>query len=129
MVEKTVIVDMEESQASMKATNICMKTYFIKNRMGEVVTVTTLALYERKIHQDLLSGKACNRTKIRILLELGRCILWMRRNNNTSKNQLCLFNFISDPTDLYFLRIEEMDSRKGHATNGYNLWHRRLRDL
>jgi len=34
--------------------------------------------------------------------------------------------FISELTDLYLLKIEEMDWRKFHETNGYDLWHRRL---
>ena len=57
---KSVIVDMAESGTSMNATHTCMKTYFVKNRTGEVVTITTPALYVKSVHQDLLSGKACN---------------------------------------------------------------------
>ena len=57
LVERTVIVDMAESGASMKATHTCMKTYFIKDRMGIVVTVTTPALHVRNIRQDLLVGR------------------------------------------------------------------------
>ena len=41
VMEKTVIVDMAESGASMKATHTCMNTYFMKNRTGEIVTITT----------------------------------------------------------------------------------------
>ena len=67
--EKHVIVDMAESGTSMKATHTCMKTYFIKNRTGEVVSITTPALYVKNIYQDLLSGKACNRVNIRIILD------------------------------------------------------------
>ena len=67
--EKHVIVDMAESVTSMKATHTCMKTYFIKNRTGEVVSITTPALYVKNIYQDLLSGKACNRVNIRIILD------------------------------------------------------------
>ncbi len=69
VVEETVIIDMAESGSSMKATHTCMKTYFMRNRTGEVVTVTTPALYAKNIHQDLLSGKACNRVGIGIILD------------------------------------------------------------
>jgi hypothetical protein len=34
--------------------------------------------------------------------------------------------FISEPTDLYLLKIEEMDWRKFHETNGFGLWHQCL---
>ena len=46
-----------------------MKTYFVENRTGEVVTITTPALYVKNVSQDLLSGKACNRANIRIILD------------------------------------------------------------
>ena len=50
---KSIIVDMAESGTSMNATHTCMKTNFVKNRTGEVVTITTPALTSRtsaKIH-------------------------------------------------------------------------------
>ncbi len=34
--------------------------------------------------------------------------------------------FISETTELYLLKVEEMDGRKFHEANGYALWHRRL---
>ena len=55
VVEKDVMVDMAESGTSMKATQTCMKTFCVKNRTGEVVTITKPALYVRNVHQDLLS--------------------------------------------------------------------------
>ena len=89
---RSVIVDMAESGTSMNATHTCMKTYFVKNRTGEVVTITTPALYVKNVHPDLLSGKACNRANIRIILDEGPdisdCIRWMRRSNHALKNLL-----------------------------------------
>ena len=40
VVEKVVRVEMAENGTSMKATHVCMKTYFLKNRLGEVVSLT-----------------------------------------------------------------------------------------
>jgi hypothetical protein len=76
VVEKETIADMAESGARMKATHTCMKTYFITNRTGdsEVVTITTQGLYVWNVHQDLLSGKACNRAMNRIVLDLDQDI-------------------------------------------------------
>ena len=59
--EKNVVIEMAEDGAAMNATHTCMKTYFMKNRSGETVSITTPALYAKSVHQDLLSGKACNR--------------------------------------------------------------------
>ena len=127
VVEKAVIVDMAESGASMKATHTCMKTYFVKNRTGEIVTITTPALYVKNIHQDLLSGKACNRAQIRIILDLDPDIAGLYPLDEEKQQHIEeSIAFISEPTDLYLLKIEEMDWRKFHETNGYDMWHRRL---
>ena len=124
---KSVIVDMAESGTSMNATHTCMKTYFVKNRTGEVVTITTPALYVKSVHQDLLSGKACNRANIRIILDEDPDISGLYPLDEKKQQHIEeSIPFISEPTDLYLLKIEEMDWRKFHATNGYDLWHRRL---
>ena len=115
VVEKAVIVDMAESGASMKATHTCMKTYFVKNRTGEIVTITTPALYVKNIHQDLLSGKACNRAQIRIILDLDPDIAGLYPLDEEKQQHIEeSIAFISEPTDLYLLKIEEMDWRKFH---------------
>ena len=64
VIEKSVIVDMAESGKEMRSTHSCMKTYFIKNRLGETISITTPALYVKSVNQDLLSGKACNKIGI-----------------------------------------------------------------
>jgi hypothetical protein len=69
VVEKLVRVEMAENGTSMKATHVCMKTYFLKNRSGEVVSLTVPALYVKSVNQDLLSGKACNKIGVRIILD------------------------------------------------------------
>jgi hypothetical protein len=127
VVEKETIVDMAESGARMKATHTCMKTYFLRNRTGELVTITTPALYVRNIHQDLLSGKACNRAKIRIILDMDQDIagLYPLDENNQPHIEESI-PFISEPTDLFLLKIETMDWRRFHELNGYDLWHRRM---
>ena len=69
VVEKLVRVEMAENGTSMKATHVCMKTYFLKNRSGEVVSLTVPALYVKSVNQDLLSGKACNKIGVSIILD------------------------------------------------------------
>jgi hypothetical protein len=44
VVEKLVSVEMAENGTWMKTTHVCMKTYFLKNRLGEVVSLTVPAL-------------------------------------------------------------------------------------
>ncbi len=69
VVQELVRVEMAENGTSMKATHVCMKTYFLKNRSGEVVSLTVPALYVKSVNQDLLSGKACNKIGVCIILD------------------------------------------------------------
>ena len=115
---KSIIVDMAESGTSMKATHTCMKTYFVKNRAGEVVTITTPALYVKNVYQDLLSGKACNRANIRIILDEDPDISGLYPLDEKKQPHIEeSIAFIREPTDLYLIKIEEMDWTKFHATN------------
>ena len=124
--EKTVVIEMAENGAEMRSTHTCMKTYFMKNRSGETVSITTPALYAKSIHQDLLSGKACNRIGIRIILDEDPDITGLYPLDKDKQQHIEeSIPFISEPTDLFLLKVEEMDWRKFHETNGFGLWHRR----
>ncbi len=96
-------------------------------RTGEIVTVTTPALYAKNIQQDLLSGKACNRVGIRIILDADPDIAGLYPLDVDKQQHIEeSISFIPEPTELYLLDKEEMDWRKCHETNGYDLWHRGL---
>ena len=124
VVEKSVVVDMAESGKDMRSTHSCMKTYFIKNRSGETTSITTPALYVKSVNQDLLSGKACNKIGIRIILDADPDIAGLYPLDKDNKPRLDdSIPFISEPTDLFSLKIEELDWRKFHEMNGFGLWH------
>lgn len=55
IVEKETMVDTAKEGEGMTATHSCNKTYFVRNRVGEVVTITTPAIFVRGLPQDLLS--------------------------------------------------------------------------
>jgi hypothetical protein len=81
----------------------------------------------KNIHQDLLSGKACNRVGIRIILDADPDIAVLYPLDADKQQHIEeLISFIPELTELYLLEKEEMDWRKFHETNGYDLWHRRL---
>ena len=125
--ERTVVISTAEDGAAIRATHTCMKTYFMKNRSGETVSITTPALYAKSIHQDLLSGKACNRIGVRLILDEDPDISGLYPLDKDKQPHIEeSIPFISEPTGLFLLKVEEMDWRKFHETNGYALWHRRL---
>ena len=125
--EKNVVIEMAEDGAAMNATHTCMKTYFMKNRSGETVSITTPALYAKSVHQDLLSGKACNRIGVRVILDEDPDIAGLYPLDKDKQQHIEeSIPFISEPTELYLLKVEDMDWRRFHHSNGYALWHRRL---
>ena len=129
VVKKSVIVDMAENGTEMRSTHSCMKTYFIKNRSGETISITTLALYVKSVIQDLLSGKACNQIKIRIILDEDPDISGLYPLDKDKQQRIeDSIPFICEPADLFLLKLEELDWRKFHEINGFRLWHRRLRE-
>ncbi len=111
----------------MKATHVCMKTYFLQTREGEVVSLTVPANYVTSANQDLLRGKACNKIGVRKILDedpdiSGLYPLDKEKQQHVEES----ITFISEHTDLYLLKIEEMDWRKFHQQYGCGLWHWRL---
>ena len=90
--------------------------------------------FVRGLPQDLLSGKAVNRSKVRIILDKVRIILDEDTDvsglypMNESKEMKCQdsISFISEPTDLFYLQPEKMDWTTFERTAGFDLWHRRL---
>ena len=69
IVEKITTVETAKDGEGMTATHSCIKTYFVRNRVGEMVTITTPAIFVRGLPQDLLSGKSVNQSKVRIILD------------------------------------------------------------
>ena len=59
--EKMTRIETADGAETMKATHHCMKTYFVRNRMGETKSITVPALYVRGLPQDLLGGKSLTR--------------------------------------------------------------------
>jgi hypothetical protein len=69
IVEKITTVETAKDGEGMTATHSCIKTYFVRNTVGEMVTITTPAIFVRGLPQDLLSGKSVNQSKVRIILD------------------------------------------------------------
>ena len=67
--EHKTIIDTVKEGESMVATHACRKTDFVKNRVGDIVSITPSAIYVKGLVQDLIAGKSLNREKIRIILD------------------------------------------------------------
>ncbi len=68
-VKEKETIETANGDDSIKSTHTCIKTYFVRNRMGEVVTITVLALFVKGLPQDLLGGKTETNENIRVVLD------------------------------------------------------------
>ena len=127
IVEKITTVETAKDGEGMTATHSCNKTYFVRNRVGEMVSITTPAIFVRGLPQDLLSGKAVNRTKVRIILDEDSEVSGLYPLDESSEIQYQdSIPFISEPTDLFYLQTEKMDWSTFKRMTGFDLWLRRL---
>jgi hypothetical protein len=54
--EHKTIIEIAKVGESTMATNVCSKTYFVKNRVGDMVSITTSAIYVKGFVQDVIAG-------------------------------------------------------------------------
>ena len=54
---KNTIIETAKDGEGMTATHSCKKTYFVKNRLGDIISITTPAIYVRNLPQDLIERK------------------------------------------------------------------------
>jgi hypothetical protein len=127
IVEKITTVETAKDGEGMTATHSCIKTYFVRNRVGEMVTITTPAIFVRGLPQDLLSGKSVNQSKVRIILDEDSEVsgLYPLDESREIRYQDSI-PFISEPTDLFYLQTEKMEWTTFERMTGFDLWHRRL---
>jgi hypothetical protein len=66
--EHKTIIDTAKEGESIMATYVFRKTFFVKNRIGDMVSITS-AIYVKGFVQYLTAGKSLNREKIQIILD------------------------------------------------------------
>ena len=109
------------------ASHTCRKTHFVRNRLGDVVSITTSAIYVKGFPQDLLGGKSLNKKKIRVILDEDPDISGLYPLDGNQEPQFKdSIPSISEPTDLFYLQTEKMDWIQFERMTGYDICHRRL---
>ncbi len=107
--EHRTIIEKAKEGESIIATHVCRKTYFVKNRVGDMVSITTSAIYVKGFIQNLIAGKSLNREKIRIILDEDPDVsgLYPLNEQKEARYQDSI-PFISEPgtepSDLFFLK-------------------------
>ena len=80
-------------------------------RLGQLVSITTEALYVKTANQDLLSCKKCSAIGIRVILDEDPDILGLYMLDKDGQQYIQdSIPFISEGSDLYLIKIDlEMD--------------------
>ncbi len=83
------------------------------------------AIYVKGFVQDLIAGKSLNREKIRIILDEDPDVSGLHPLNDQKEARYQdSIPFISEPSGLFYLKIEQMDWTRFQRMTGYDLWHR-----
>jgi hypothetical protein len=93
---------------SIVATHACRKTYFGKNRVGAMVSITASAIYVKGFVQDLIAGKSLNREKIWKILDEDPDDSGLYPLNEEPEKEAKYqdsISFINKPSDLFYLKI------------------------
>ncbi len=67
MKEHVTIFGTAKEGESSTTTHSRRKTSFVKNGVGEMVSIATSAIYVKRFNQDLMAGKSLNQEKICII--------------------------------------------------------------
>ncbi len=120
VIEKQTRIVTADGKESMISTHVCTKIYFVRNRRGEVVTLTVPSLFVTGLPQDLLGGKSLNRQNIRVILDAKPdiCGLYPLDKDQEQHYQNSI-EFIIEPTDLFYLQTETMDWTTFENLTGY----------
>ena len=125
VIEKTINIETADGKQSLKSTHTCLKTYFLRNRTGEVKPITVQAIFVMGFPQDLLGGKSLNQENILVILDSDKdsdiCGVYPLNENNEEHYQES-FAFISEPGRLinkterflimfFIVFVERIDSR------------------
>ena len=67
--ENLIIIETADGVERMCSNHTCIKTYFVKNSMGETVPFSVPALFVKGLPQDLIGGNSVNKVNIRVIVD------------------------------------------------------------
>ncbi len=67
--ERAVPIHTAQGGTVMTTTHVCLKTYYVRDRTGDLRPITTKTYIVKDLKHDLLSGKILNKAGYRIILD------------------------------------------------------------
>ncbi len=110
----------------MTTTHVCMKTYYVKSRTGEICPLTTKAFIVPSLRSDLISVESLNRQGYRVIHDPDpeESGIYPIFDGKIDKSKS--FAFMSEPSNLFYFKAESMLAQQFGKFSGYEKWHRRL---
>ena len=125
---KPKVVDIQTAQGAtlMSTTHLWLKTYYVRDQLGENLPIVVKACVVPGLKYDLLSVKGLNKCGYAVYHhpEPGGSGAFALANNKMDKAKS--FPFMSENSSLFYLKLEQMSAQHFEKQSGHELWHRRL---
>ena len=110
----------------MLTTHVCLKTYYVRDQTGEICSITTQTYIVNGLKHDLLSVKGLNKAGYRVIYDEDPEESGVYAVNDGKICKSKSFPFMSEHSNLYYLKTESLTTQQFGKMSGYELWHRRL---
>jgi hypothetical protein len=107
----------------MNSTHVCYKTYYVCDRLGEVQLIIVKAYMVPGLKHDLLSVKGFNKAGYAVNHHPDPEQSGVHAVINNKIDKSISFPFMSEHSNLFNLKLEQMSNRQFERQSGYELWH------
>ena len=90
----------------MMTTHVCLKTYYVRDRTGDLRPLTTKTYIVKNLKHDLLSGKALNKAGYRVIYDEDPEESGVYTVNDGKICKSISFPFMSEHSNLFYLKTE-----------------------
>ena len=123
--QKVVEFQTAHCGTQMSTTHCCLKTYYVRDRLCEIRPIVVKAYAVPGLKHDLLSVKGLNQSGYRVIHdedEEESGVFAVINKMDKAKS----FPFMSEHSNLFSLKLEQMSATQFEKQSGYELWRRRL---
>ncbi len=109
--------------APWPATHLCLKTYYVRDRLGEIRPIVVEAYVVSGLKYDLVSVKGLNKCGYAVFHhpDPEKSGVYAVINKKTDKAKS--FPFMSEHSSLFYLKLEQISAKQFEKQSGYELWH------
>jgi hypothetical protein len=125
--QKVVEIQTAHDGTQMSSTHRCLTTYYVRDRLGEIRPIVVKAYVIPGLKHDLLSVKGLNQSGYRVINDEDEEESGVFAVIDKKIDKAKSFPFMSEHSNLFSLKLEQMSATQFEKQSGYELsWHRRL---